>query len=345
MSHVTAPLRLAIIGAGVWGETHAGIFRDHPFAQAVAICDLDEGRAARVAHAYGIPAVYTDYRDMLRRSDCDAVSIVTPDFLHADIAVACAEAGKHLLIEKPLATTRADSDRIVEAVERQGVRCMVDLHNRFSPPFAAAHEAVTAGELGPLSSAYFRLNDIKWVATDMLPWAAQSSILWFLGSHSTDTLRWLFGDEVERVYAVSSRGILSRQGVDTEDQFLTTLEFRGGGIAQMENGWITPNANTCINDIKCTLTGPKGQINIDASANRLIDKVTDTRVTSPDVLVNHYVNGKARGFAFESIRHFVDAVRTGEPFLVSLEDAVHTGYVILSIMESAQRREPVRVVY
>ena len=81
---------------------------------------------------------------------------------------------------------------------------MVDLHNRWSPPFNSAHESVVNGELGNIYSAYMRLNDIKWVATDLLPWAAQSSILWFLGSHSLDTLRWFFNDEVKRVYSVST---------------------------------------------------------------------------------------------------------------------------------------------
>ncbi|HML48386.1 MAG TPA: Gfo/Idh/MocA family oxidoreductase [Clostridia bacterium] len=188
-------LNIAIVGAGVWGETHAAIFREHPYANPVAICDLNVERAAALADKYALPAVYGSVKDMLRAGGFDAVSIVTPDHLHADIAVACATAGKHLLIEKPLATTSADVFRIVEAVRRHNVRAMVDLHNRWSPPFAQAKLELDAGTLGTLRNAYFRLNDTKWVATDMLPWAAKSSILWFLGSHSLDTLQWLFDDQ------------------------------------------------------------------------------------------------------------------------------------------------------
>ena len=114
------------------------------------------------------------------------------------------------------------------------VRVMVDLHNRWSPPFAEAKQRIENGELGTLRNAYFRLNDVKWVATDMLSWAAKSSILWFLGSHSFDTLQWLFNDHVTRVYAVSNRGVLDALNVHTEDVFLTTLEFAHGGIAHME---------------------------------------------------------------------------------------------------------------
>ncbi len=338
-------LKLAIIGAGVWGETHAGIFAEHRDAENVAICDRDESRAAAVAKKYGIKEVYTDYREMLKQSGCDAVSIVTPDHLHGDIAVACAEAGKDMLIEKPIATTREDVHRIVDAANKHKVRVMVDLHNRWSPPFAAAKQAIDAGELGEVQSGYFRLNDIKWVATDMLSWSAQSSILWFLGSHSLDTLRWLFNDDVKRVYSVSRAGVLDALSVPAVDTYLTTLEFNNGGIAQMENSWITPNGNPCINDIKCNILGSRGMVAVDASNHNLIQKYTDAKTEVPDVLVRNTVHGRVKGFAYESIRSFVDCLNDGKEFVVSMEDAAKTSLAILSIMESAKQRLPVDVTY
>ena len=337
--------RIAIIGAGVWGDTHAAIYREHPLVEPVAICDKNEQRARALAEKYGLPRVYTDVDDLLQDGDFEAVSIVTPDHLHADIAVKCAQAGKHMLIEKPLATTREDVFRIMEAVNKAGVRAMVDLHNRWSPPFAEAKRMIDAGELGSIRNAYFRLNDIKWVATDMLPWAASSSILWFLGSHSFDTLQWLMGDRVKRVYTVSGRGVLDALGVETEDVFLSTLEYEHGGIAQMENGWITPNANPCVNDIKCNLCGDKAMIAIDASNHNLIQYYSDSKVVVPDIIVRNQIHGRVKGFAYESIRSFVDKLAAGEPFVVSLEDAARTSLAILAIMESAKKRMPVEIDY
>ena len=339
------PFRIAIIGAGVWGDTHAAIYREHPLVEPVAVCDRNEQRARALAEKYGLPRVFTDVDELLADGGFEAVSIVTPDHLHGDIAVQCARAGKHMLIEKPLATTREDVFRILEAVRSSGVRAMVDLHNRWSPPFAEARRLIEAGGLGALRSAYFRLNDIKWVATDMLPWAASSSILWFLGSHSLDTLQWLFQDRVKRVYAVSNRGVLDSLGVKTEDTFLSTLEFAHGGIAQMENGWITPNANPCVNDIKCNLTGDKAMIAIDASNHNLIQYYSDGKVTVPDILVRNQIHGRVKGFAYESIRSFVDRLASGEPFVVSLEDAARASLAILAIMESARTRTPVEIDY
>ena len=337
-------LKIAIVGAGIWGENHARIYQEHPFAQVVAICDLNRDKARQLADQFGVPA-YADYHAMLRDVACDAVSIVTPDFAHADIAVAAANAGRSLLIEKPLATTREDVFRIREAVARNKVRAMVDLHNRWSPAFNVAHQALERGELGEIYSAYFRLNDIKWVATDMLPWAARSSILWFLGSHSLDTLRWFFADEVKRVYAVSRTGVLQAAGVDTTDLYQSTLEFRKGGIAQMENGWITPNANPCVNDIKCNLLGTKGMIAIDTSHHNLIQQYTEQKVTVPDMLVKHSIFGQPRGFAYESIRTFVDRMLDGRDFPLTIDDAANTSLAILAIMESARTRQPVEVEY
>ena len=338
-------IKMAIVGAGVWGRTHAGIFREHPMVETTGICDLDRSRAEAVAKEFGIPAVYSRVEDMLLESGCDAVSIVTPDYLHAGPAVLCANAGKHLLIEKPLATTRDDVHRIAEAAEKNHVRVMVDLHNRWNPPFATAKESIDAGQLGTLRNGYFRLNDTKWVATDMLSWSSSSSILWFLGSHSLDSLSWLFGSRLRRAYAVSSRGVLEKLGVNNEDTYLSTLEFENGCIAQMENGWICPNGNPCLNDIKCTILGDRGMISIDTSHHNMMQQFTDEAMTVPDVLIRNTVHGRVKGFAYESIRSFIDKLASGEDFIVSLEDAAAASLGILAIMESAKSGMPVEVKY
>lgn len=350
-------IKMAIVGAGTWGANHARIYRSHPFAETVAICDMNRAKAERVAAEEGIPLVYDDYHEMLAESGCDAVAIVTPDFAHADVAVAAANAGKHLLIEKPLATTREDAFRILDACERNHVRGMVDLHNRWNPPIHAAYQSVVDGELGEVYSAYYRLNDVRWVATDMLPWAAKSSIMWFLGSHSLDTLMWMFGSRPKRVYCVSRKGVLNRpgvlnragepvpEGIDTTDEYLSTIEFENGAVAQMENGWVTPNANPCVNDIKFTILGDQGMITVDASNHNMIQKYTDHEVVVPDVIVQNRIFGQPKGFAFESIRSFVDCLITDEEFHVTLRESAYGVLAILAIMESARTRMPVEVDY
>ena len=239
-------IHIAIVGAGVWGETHASIFREHPSATPVAVCDRDVARAKKLADAYGIQNVYGSVEEMLSADGFDAVSIVTPDHLHADIAVACANAGKHLLIEKPIATSVQDVHRIVNAARANHIRVMVDLHNRWSPPFRRRRPSSPPGR-SALRSAYIKLNDPNG-ATDM-PWApARPSVV--PGNHSLDTLQWLFGDIVTRVYCCQAAHVLDAPG--RQNRRVPDHWSSNSGIAQMENGWITPNANPCVNDIKCT---------------------------------------------------------------------------------------------
>lgn len=89
----------------------------------------------------------------------------------------------------------------------------------------------------------------------------------------------------------------------------------------MENGWVTPNANPCVNDIKFNLLGEKGMIAIDASNHNMIQKYTDTQVIVPDVIVQNKIFGQPKGFAFESIRAFVDGLISGQEFPVTLKEA------------------------
>lgn len=331
-------IKMAVIGAGLWAQEHGRIFNEMEGAAPVAICDLDRTRAEKFAAMFGIgdDQIYTDHKEMLAKSGCDAVSIVTPDFLHTEVACDCADAGKHMLIEKPLATRRDDVFRILDAAAKNKVRIMVDMHNRWSPPFNNVKAILDSKKYGDPVNAYFRLNDVKSVATDMLSWASKSSILWFLGSHSLDTLSWLLDSRPREVYALSSRGVLDGLGVDTVDVYQTSIRYENGVIAQMENGWITPNGNPCVNDIKFNVVCARGKMDIDASSNNLLQVTGDDRMDTGDCIASNQVFGHHKGFAYESIRSFLKKLESGEEFFVSLEDSARVVLALLAVMESAE---------
>ena len=282
---------------------------------------------------------------MVRDPGIDAVAVATPDFAHRDPVVAAAKAGKHVHCEKPLATTREDAEAIAAAVRSSGVTYMVDFHARWNPPFAIARRDIADGTLGRIMSAYFRLNDTISVPTAMLSWSAQSSILWFLGSHTVDTLRYLLADEVERVYSVSRSEVLRERGIDVPDLYQSVLEFRSGVVATIENNWIVPNTNPAVNDFKVNILGSKGMINMDLTNNQLFERYLETTSDHPDCLVKPQVRDKHVGFAYEAIRDFVECLALGRPVHASLEDGLKVTSVILAIMESAAARAPVTVRY
>jgi len=338
-------VRCGVIGTGTWGNVHAETYSTHHRASLAAVCDVDEARARKAADQWGARKVYTDYREMLRDPEIDAVAVVTPDFAHREPIVAAARAGKHIIVEKPLATTSQDLDQIADAVTKAGVKFMVDFHNRWSPPLVVARNDIENGVIGELVSAYVRLNNTLYVPLKMLSWSAKSSILWFLGSHTVDTLRFLLHDEVARVYSVSRSGVLRAKGVDVPDIYQTILEFAGGPVATIENHWIMPDTSPSYNDFKVSIVGSKGMFNMDLTHNQLIERYLESHCDHPDVIDAPLIRGRHVGFVYESIRHFVDCVADDKPVAVTLDDGMRVSTVILAIMQSASKREPVKASY
>ena len=331
---------LGLIGAGGWGAMHARTYATMECARLYGVADPDLARATDLAKPYGAQA-YADFHALLKDDRIEAVSIVTPDFAHEEPIIAAARAGKHILAEKPLATTVEGCERILEAVDKAGVKLMVDFHARWSPPLYKAYTAIRDGELGAIQHVYYRLNDRIFVPTEMLSWASQSTVMWFIGSHTIDTVRWLLGEEVQRVYSVSRSEVLRTRGIDTPDYYLSTLEFPSGATAMLENSWILPNSTPNLVDVKCQVIGSKGAIYIDATHNRALEKYTETEAGYPDILVMPSVYGRQQGFAAESIRHFIECVRDGKTPLVSGRDGLEVTKVICAIEESVRTMQAV----
>lgn len=338
-------IKAAVVGAGIFGSFHATTFSEMPYVDLVAICDLDKARAEKAAKEYGIPQVYTDHREMLAKCGCDFISIATPDHLHAKIAIDAANAKCDFLVEKPFATTREDIYAMRNAIEKNKVRAMCDLHNRSSQPYAIAKRAIDSGEMGQVYSMYIRLNDNKSVATDMLSWSASSSILWFLGSHSLDLISYLCDSRPKTVYSLSRKGILEKMGVDTVDIYQTSIEFENGVIAQMENGWIIPNGNTALIDMKCSITCERGAFNVNTSNSDMLQVITEEKTNTPNCIARPIINGKVEGFAPNNIRSFVDALMNNTPFNITVGEAADGCLALLSILQSAAGKQVVEVVY
>src|ERR1039458_7045875 len=121
-----------LIGCGTWGRMHARAYAASPAIRLAAMCDQDASRAAALAAEFAVGEPMTDWRELIGRSDIKAVGIATPDFAHGEITLAALRAGKHVLVEKPLATTVRECEEILAVQKAQGVKLMVDFHNRWS---------------------------------------------------------------------------------------------------------------------------------------------------------------------------------------------------------------------
>jgi len=334
----------ALIGAGLFGERHAQAYSRHPDVDFVAVCDLDGVRAQTIAERYGAGRAVTDYHELLADPAVKAISVATPDHLHRDIAIACAAAGKHVLVEKPLATTVEDAVAIRQAADAAsvqfGVKFMVDFHNRVNPPMVAARDAIQRGDLGTPAYFYARLSNTTAVPTQMLRWSGHSSALWFLASHMIDLVRWMLHDEVKRVYAVERSGILRSQGVDAPDFHVATLEFAGGAVAVCEHAWILPPTYNTVKDLKLEILGSAGAVLIDGSHNRSLELYSPQKGAFPDLFAPP-TGAHLTGFVLDSIAYFVDAVVRDAPVLATAADGEAVTRIICAIQESAAVGMPV----
>ncbi|HHY93882.1 MAG TPA: Gfo/Idh/MocA family oxidoreductase [Firmicutes bacterium] len=335
------PKGFAVIGVGTWGQLHAEVYASHPEAQLVAVCDADGEKAHAIARRYGCKAC-TDIAEITQDRSVDAVSVATPDFAHTKPSLAVLSAGKHLLVEKPLATTVPDAKRIAEAARTSGLKVMVDFHNRWNPLFYQVKESFRRGELGKPVHLYIRHSNTTAVPRQMLGWSRQSSVAWFLGSHSVDLARWLVGAEVERVYTVSRNMWLKKLGVDSPDFFVTTLEFTGGAVALVENSWMLPESMPTAGNFEAEVVGTGGCAFVDFTMHRAVD-IYHNRHILPDVLAGYEQYGKTAGFTVESIKHFIECVVCDRYPVVTVEDGLAVTKIISAALESAKRGAPVNL--
>lgn len=204
-------IEFALVGCGAIGGRHAAVIDAEPRGRLVAVCDIDPARTALMREKYGDEiVVYSDYREMLRGTKAKVISICSPHGLHAEMAIQAAEAGKHVLVEKPMALTVADAEKMIAAAKRHGVELMVVKQNRFNVPIVLTKQALDAGRLGRV---FMVKCDVLWNRHEGYyadsPWrgrrALEGGALHTQASHFIDLLNWWFGDVVEAQADLATR--------------------------------------------------------------------------------------------------------------------------------------------
>jgi len=334
-------VRIATVGTGLFGQVHLAAVCQHPNARLVAVCDVDPDRAQAVGAERRVPAV-TDYREIAGNPDIDAVTVATPDFAHTEIVCAMLEAGKHVLVEKPMATAVDDARRIVLTARRTGRFLMVDFHNRWNPPFADAIEKIDSGLLGEPVAATARLANSLYVPLKMLRWAGKSGPHWFLFPHIVDLICRLFQKPVRRVTAKGRKGVLLEHGIDAWDAIQALAEFDGGASAVFETAWILPDSHPAIVDFEVILLGTRARM-----AFRPLGPIFD--FSGPETFETPITGGfqtmygRSTGWQMLPIFHFIDSIAADRPPSCTPEEGFHNTAVICAVEKSLKsgRPEPV----
>ncbi|UZX01839.1 Gfo/Idh/MocA family oxidoreductase [Arthrobacter sp. CDRTa11] len=363
------PLGVAMVGYAFMGKAHSNAWRnvgsyfDVPAFEQKVLVGRDAAGVKEAAAKYGWAETATDWRTVIERDDIHIVDICAPGWLHAEIATAALEAGKHVLLEKPLANTLAEAESMTaaaQAARAHGVQSMVGFNYRRVPALALAKELIAEGRLGVIRhvrAAYLQ----DWLADETAPmtWrlkkeSAGSGALGDIASHAIDQVMFLLGDSVREVsgrthtFTTSRPGAAGPEEVTVDDAAWATLSLASGAIASVE---VSRVATGQKNSLKLEIYGDKGAILFDLeNLNELgfLDATAPVREQGfRRILVNEpehpyleawwpqgHIIGWEHTFTHE-IRDFLLAIDGGTQPSPSFEDGLAVQRVLAAIEESS----------
>jgi len=257
------PFRIALVGCGRISANHLEAIARIDGLELVASCDEIGERAKAVGETYGFPW-FTSYERMLDETDCDVVTIATPSGFHPAQGVAAARAGRHVVMEKPMAISLRGADELVQACDTAGVHLFVVKQNRLNAPVQMLKRAVDRGRFGRL---YMANCTVRWTRPqeyyDQAPWRGtwefDGGAFMNQASHYVDLMQWVMGP-VESVMAKTAT--LSRR-IETEDSGVAIMRFRSGALGVIEVTMLTYPKNM---EGSITILGEKGSVKIGGTA-------------------------------------------------------------------------------
>jgi UDP-N-acetylglucosamine 3-dehydrogenase len=322
-------LRIGVIGLGWFGEIHCETIVGIPNLELTALCTRRPERLAEQAKKFGVKKAYRDYREILADKDIDAVSIVTMWDQHTEPAVAALEVGKHVFLEKPMASTVADCNRIIAASKKSKGILQIGHICRFNPRYRMAKQAIDEGRIGKIVALQSRRN---------IPAAWTPTILEKIGPivgdaiHDTDLMLWFTGDRVASAYAQT----VSVRNLKFPDIGQTMYRFKSGATATLETVWCMPEKTPFDIDERMSVIGTEGIIHVQDTFPNLgiVDK---TRLHSPDTTYWPMFNGVRGGALRVEFEYFADCALEGKaPQIGRPEDAAAALEATIAAEESAR---------
>lgn len=319
-------IRVGVVGLGAFGEAHIQAYQSLPGVEVAAVCSRSEARVQEICQKYSIPVGSTSWDDIARWHDVQAVSITTAEGDHVLPSQIAARAGKHLLVEKPLATSREDALQIAQAAVDAGVILMPGHILRYTAPYAVLKERIAGGELGRLVSLYARRHRLA----SLFSHYSRVHPAFITLIHDVDVILWLVDSPVVRIHAHQRRVL-----ADQPDAIWCTLEFQNGTIAHLESAWILPDGGGVSTDDALEVLGTKGKASISLDEGPLTLR-TGSGVSYPDTLYEAPVFGERFGGLAAELSDFVRSVAQGRPpQRVSPDDGVRAVEVVEAIVQAA----------
>ena len=329
-------LRIGVIGLGWFGEIHCETIAGIPNLELAALCTRRPDRLAEQAKKFGVKKTYANYRDMLADKDIDAVSIVTMWDQHTAPAVEALQAGKHVFLEKPMASTVADCNTIIAAANKAKGILQIGHICRFNPRYRMAKQAIDEGRIGKIVALQSRRN---------IPAAWTPTILEKIGPivgdaiHDTDLMLWFTGDRVASAYAQT----VSVRGLKHPDIGQTMYRFKGGATATLETVWCMPEKTPFDIDERMSIIGTEGIIHVQDTFPNL-GIVDGARLHSPDTTYWPMFDGVRGGALRAEFEYFANcALKRKTPEIGRPEDAAAALEATIAAEESARTGKVIHI--
>lgn len=322
----------AVIGCGDVSSVHLAAITGMPGAELVGVCDTDSERLQKAASGHGVPG-FEDHHRLFREAHPDVVHICTPHFQHASIAIDALDAGVNVILEKPLAHSREEGERLIEAAERSSARIAVCFQNRYNVPVRAAYDMLRSGELGEIrggsatviwerSPQYYRNRPWrgKWATSG-------GGLLMNQAIHTVDLLQWLVGP-VARVRGGAATRYLDGV-IEVEDTADMVLDHRNGA----RSVFYATLANAVNAPVTLDIVTERAKLSLRGELTVTYDGGRTEMVTEPRTATGER---SYWGISHEAlIGEFYDQLGDSEPFWISPREAAKSLDIIQDVYDQS----------
>jgi predicted dehydrogenase len=335
-------INVGIIGTGWIGEIRAKVCANHPLVESVHIAEIDPAKLARVGEETRAKTATTDYRDLLRRAEIDAIFVcITPETTHYPVTKDCLLARKHTLLEKPMGLALKEADEMMVLAKKAGLKFTIGYTQRFNPKYAYVKQSLLNGTLGHPVTALVSRNVSRSIG-NKIGGRIRLSPAVMEATHDIDFILWcLEGTKPVRVYSEVVYRIMEKtHGVPDCQWIMVTME--DGTAFTIGAGWALPPGYPHFSTTTIELVGTEGAVLIDDShrdivLNTMKGGMVFPLSTMPGEQVGHIYQGPMQA---ETV-HFIEAVALNRPVLVTPEQARQVMEVTLAADLSAERHQPI----
>lgn len=331
MSKEKKKIGIGIAGLGVISYQHAKSILDTENAELVAASSRSEKNRAEFSSQFDV-SLYAEYEEMLKRDDLHAVSICTPSGTHLEYGIKAAEAGKHLIVEKPIDVSVERGQKLIKCCERNGVKLAVIYQNRFSDSVRKLKDVVDSGKIGKPVMAR---GTVKWYRSreyySESGWRGTLNLdgggaLINQSIHTVDLFQWILG-EIDSVSGL--KATLTHPGIEAEDNLVASLQFANGALGVFE-------ASTSV------IPEQPRTIEINGSKGTAVLKGDEFTLFLNDEVVKENAPKNEADFSTKQFREIVRAILKGEQPPVSGPDALKSLAVVEAIYESCDKQSPIK---